>query len=61
MTYTEHLLYKKIDELIALRESDRIVAETTIDRQERKIERLTNLLITHYNDTSWFEPTASVS
>ena len=60
MTYTEHLLYKKIDELIALRESDRIVAETTIDRQERKIERLTNLLITHYNDTSWFDQTVSI-
>ena len=74
MTYQEHLLYEKIAELqhiisnletdvqalITIRDIDRIQAEYSMDIQERKVERLTNLLITHYNDTSWFDQTVSV-
>lgn len=46
--------------LITLRDNDRVQAEYSMDIQERKIERLTNLLITHYNDTSWFDQTVSI-
>lgn len=49
-----------VQALITLRDNDRIQAEYSMDIQERKIERLTNLLITHYNDTSWFDQTVSI-
>jgi hypothetical protein len=49
-----------VEALIKLRENDRVQAEYSMDLQERKIERLTNLLITHYNDTTWFDQTVSI-
>lgn len=49
-----------VQALITLRDNDRIQAEYSMDIQERKMERLTNLLITHYNDTSWFDQTVSI-
>ena len=49
-----------VEALIKLRDNDRIQAEYSMDLQERKIERLTNLLITHYNDTTWFDQTVSI-
>jgi hypothetical protein len=49
-----------VEALIKLRDNDRIQAEYSMDLQEQKIERLTNLLITHYNDTTWFDQTVSI-
>ena len=74
MTYQEHLLYQKIQELehiisnletdvqalLDKRYQDLVQASKTIDDQERKIDSLTTLLITHYNDTSWFDQTVSI-
>jgi hypothetical protein len=59
----EHIisnLETDVEALIKLRDNDRIQAEYSMDLQERKIERLTNLLITHYNDTTWFDQTVSI-
>ena len=74
MTYQEHLLYQKIQELehiisnletdvqalLDKRYQDLVQASKTIDDQERKIDSLTTLIITHYNDTSWFDQTVSI-
>jgi prefoldin subunit 5 len=45
MTYQEHLLYKKIEEL-----------EKSLENANQKIQALTTTLITHY-DKSWFDQT----